>query len=150
MSTMKRMWTDREIRSMADASAKIRIEAGQTSNAKPIYFHPIRLDIVGESAGQTFRVKSGSITILNNSSSPINTFTKLKEYMRDNEVDIVANIDFYDSDGVYAGQILGISYDTTLPDNIVINFTTDGLNYVRGVFSSSELTPTSDVVNKLN
>ena len=126
------------------------IGEGDIPNAKPIYFHPIRLDIVGESAGQTFRVKGGSVTIINNESTPINTFTKIKEYMRDNEVDIVANIDFYASDGTYAGQILGLSYDETLPDNIVVNFTVDGVNYVRGVFSSGELTPTSDVVNKIN
>ena len=43
MSTCKRMWTDREIRSMADESAKIRIEAGQTENAKPIYYHGLQL-----------------------------------------------------------------------------------------------------------
>ena len=41
--TMKRMWTDREIRAKADESAKIRIEAGQTENAKPIYCHPITI-----------------------------------------------------------------------------------------------------------
>ena len=43
MSTCKRMWTDREIRSMADESAKIRIEAGLTENAKPVYCHPVLL-----------------------------------------------------------------------------------------------------------
>ena len=71
MSTCKRMWTDREIRSMADESAKIRIEAGLTENAKPIYCHPIA--IYDTSNADTTKRFMFTCLIFNNDDKP---FTK--------------------------------------------------------------------------
>ena len=79
MSTCKRMWTDRQIYSMADQKAKERIEAGQTSNAKPIYWHSCNLK----------RVSSGTLLIyldfiiVNNSQTPI-TKESLLAWLNDN------------------------------------------------------------------
>ena len=72
MSTMKRMWTDREVRSMADESAKIRIEAGLTENAKPIYCHPVTL--ADNSVGSSQSSKLGCL-IFNNSPTPFTLAT---------------------------------------------------------------------------
>ena len=146
MSTCKRMWTDRAIRSMADESAKIRIEAGQTENAKPIYFHPIRFNISGSSGGQEINVVSGSIMILNNSSEPINTSAKLKSYLATNTLDVLCNVDFYDSQGVYQGQILKI----TGSENIQCTITKDGANTSTLYLAETEFLVQEDNVNKIN
>ena len=71
MSTCKRMWTDREIYSMADKKAKERIEAGQTSNAKPLYFHPVIC------IDNTEKVSLAMI-IIDNSPSAYDSWTKVK------------------------------------------------------------------------
>ena len=63
------MWTDREIRSMADESAKIRIEAGLTENAKPLYYHGLEMYRSGDNVFY--------MHIINNDPTPIDSFTKL-------------------------------------------------------------------------
>ena len=75
---MKRMHTDREIRSMADESAKIRIEAGQTENAKPIYCHPISL----VSKADFTKVYRLTALIFNNSATPF-TLATFKAFLDD-------------------------------------------------------------------
>ena len=79
MSTMKRMWTDREIRSMADESAKIRIEDGHTENAKPLYFHPISI-IHGSGQSAEFMC---SLIVLNNSKTAIDSWDKLVAFFNE-------------------------------------------------------------------
>ena len=64
--TMKRMWTDRQIRSMAGDTAKTLIEAGQTENAKPVYCHPINCNFQRE--GTT--LFAFSCLIFNNDDTP--------------------------------------------------------------------------------
>ena len=73
--TMKRMWTDRQIRSMADESAKIRIEAGLTENAKPIYLHTININ-TDNFSGAYARM---SCHILNNDPTAFTKSTLLNE-----------------------------------------------------------------------
>ena len=78
MSTCKRMWTDREVRSMADKSAKIRIEAGLTENAKPIYCHPITIYTASNiTLGGSEYSFLATALIFNNSNDEINTLEKL-------------------------------------------------------------------------
>lgn len=60
---------------MADESAKIRIEAGQTENAKPLYFHPIT---IGNAEG--YPAFKCSIIVINNDKAPIDTWTKLTNF----------------------------------------------------------------------
>ena len=74
MSTCKRVWSDRQIRSMADESAKIRIEAGLTENAKPIYCHPISIS--------KSNVCYITCLIFNNSTTAF-TLTTFKKYIDD-------------------------------------------------------------------
>lgn len=74
MSTCKRMWTDREIRSMAGDTAKTLIEAGQTENAKPIYYHGLEMYRSGTNVFY--------MHILNNDPTPIDTLTKLLNWFQ--------------------------------------------------------------------
>ena len=80
MSTCRRMWTDRQIRSMADESAKIRIEAGLTENAKPLYWHSITLK----------RISGGALTyyfdivIVDNNEDPF-TLATFNEWLADHQ-----------------------------------------------------------------
>ena len=98
MSTCKRMWTDREIRSMADESAKIRIEAGQTENAKPLYWHTIRL-YKGKS--ESYTAFDAQVIIINNTADPI---------------DLTAFTALTKKDGFYAAVIQGYVGATTNVD----------------------------------
>ena len=78
MSTCRRMWTDRQIRYMADQSAKTRIEAGLTENAKPIYCHPIHINNSGDSQNNCHL----TALIFNNDPTPF-TKTTFKKWIDD-------------------------------------------------------------------
>lgn len=149
---MKRMWSKNELLRLSDAEIRRLIESGEITNAKPIYFHPIRFDINGNTASQTVQVKSGSIMILNNSSEALDSFTKLKHYLYNNgsNIDILCSIDFFDT-GVYAGQILSMTCTgETESEFINIKFTLDGATLIDGALSNVEFAVTGDVVNKIN
>jgi hypothetical protein len=125
------------------------VEGGTLDNAKPIYFHPIRFNLTGSSGGQTFKVVFGSIMILNNSNVALDTSEKLRAYLYNagQNIDIIANVDFYDSDGVYQGQILSI---TAGEGNLIVSYTKNGATYTQAYFASSELVVIGDTPNKLN
>ena len=92
---MKRMFTEREIRSLADESAKIRIEAGQTENAKPLYYHGIEI----YSAGTTFLI---TMAIIDNDPTAY-TWTRLKQWIQGIDANVLINANgFYNpnSEGV--------------------------------------------------
>ena len=146
---MRRMFSLEQLKGIADARVKALVEGGTLENAKPIYFHPIRFDISGSTAGQTIRVKSGSIMILNNDNTALDTTAKLRAYLynQGENIDILCNVDFYDSDGLYVGQILSVSANASSCD---IKFTKDGVNLTDGSLADTELIVTSDSVNKIN
>ena len=156
MSTCKRMWTEREIRSKASNEAKKLIEAGQTENAKPIYCHPIFFDFVGKE-GTAFEGRRYHATclILNNSET---AFT-LESF-----VNYVQNLcDTYDAKIMITGMCFydNISIINTCIKNIVVGnagiyglkIGTNDEDYVAFEViadSDSGTTTFSDGVNKIN
>ena len=134
---------------MADDSAKIRIEAGQTSNAKPIYCHPVRFDVNGSSGGQSILVKRGSVLILTNDGTPFTT-TSLMSFLYEHRetMDISCCVDFYDDQNAYAGQILRINAGES---NFQLEYTKDGATTATLYLSpTTEFTVTDDKANKIN
>ena len=71
---MRRMYSLKQLKAIANAQAQQLIESGLVENAKPLYFHPITLLQSGNSTIQWFCC----LIILNNSAEPIDSFDKLK------------------------------------------------------------------------
>lgn len=151
------VWVSTEIKnldnvpSVSDVNTQITnlVEGGTLSNAKPIYFHPIRFNITGSSGGQEVNVINGSIMILNNDNTPLDTSAKLMNYLfnQGNQIDIICSVDFYDSNGLYQGQILGV---TASEGNFVCNYTKNGATTTLLYLATSEFVVSSDTVNKIN
>ena len=145
MSTCKRMWTDREIYSMADKKAKERIEAGQTSNAKPIYFHPIYAYIIVSSAV----VLLFNCSILDNNPekyTPTTLAAKLKQMMDDGDlITICGGVRANGEDTFKQAYLItkvGSAYAVYYFDGTSISNTTS--------YTSLAFTAVTDGVNKIN
>ena len=143
---MRRMFSLKQLQEIADNRVKALVEGGTLENAKPLYFHPIRFSISGSSGGQSVKVVYGSIMIINNDSTALDTSPKLREYLRDNTIDILCNVDFYDADGLYQGQILQVSGST----NFVCLYTKDGATTTSLYLADTEFVVSADGVNKIN
>ena len=118
-------------------------------NVKPLYFHPIRFTLSASSGDNTFRVINGSFMILNNSSEPLNTFIKIRDYLynHSDKIDILCNMDYFNAYGVYQGQILNISANTTYWE---LKYTTNGLTISTLQVAIGEVADIVDNVNKIN
>lgn len=150
MSTCKRMWTDREIRSMAGDTAKTLIEAGQTENAKPIYLHPITINYGGLSIL--------TMLIFNNDDSAF-TRESLVAYLKDSKTKgrylvngALFNASYYlspaycaiASSGTEEGKLILIGIDST---GYTHSSATDPINFESIISDSGTFV---DEVNKIN
>lgn len=144
--TMKRMWTDRQIRALAADTAEQIIEAGETENAKPVYCHPLEIYLAN--------VLIFTALIFNNSSEKINSWQKLKEAIAafggETYNRLLVTGGFYgDSKIVIASEIIHIKADSKYK---LIGMGVDGTIY--SVSNAIDLTSLSiqvvDDVNKIN
>ena len=147
MSTCKRMWTDREVRSMADESAKIRIEAGQTSNAKPIYLHPITVEFNNGEAN----VGRITMMIFNNSATPFEDMSALLTYIRSLEL---VNARIMVSGGINdvtrSEIVIASVMDVDSSYARIYGITTSGLKSTGLIVNTDDVNFFDDAVNKIN
>lgn len=151
---MKRMWTERDIRSKASNEAKKLIELGQTSNAKPIYCHPVTL--ADNSVGSSQTSKIGCL-IFNNDATPF-TLATFIDYLDElytqvgGTIRIITTGGFTDSSNnvaiaAYMGKVSPTSYYLSGLKN-------NGAGEVYMTFTKEQLTAYInyfyDGVNKIN
>ena len=149
---MKRMWTDRQIRSMADESAKIRIEAGQTENAKPIYCHPINLGF--KDASNEFNI---TCLIFNNDKDAM-TFADFCKYVSELDLTtdslgkVMASGYFVSGGTVFPTSY--IYYNTGSSLSVIVNSPSEissrGISFPKATFEAMTPSLFSDGVNKIN
>ena len=120
------------------------IKTGTIENAKPIYFHPIRI----ESTSEKFKVCG---TILNNSGDAFADLASLIAYMRSKLNDLMTNFDFLVSGGIVVGSIV------TTPYLLRVDASTASLYYLKSDGTGGNLnienvtiSQFSDNVNKIN
>ena len=83
------MWSKNELLRLSHAEIKKLIESGEITNAKPIYFHPIRMQVSATLGGNIHRINC-SICVLNNSSTPF-TYATLSKWVYDNDIKLIAD-----------------------------------------------------------
>ena len=69
---MRRMYSLNQLQQIANERVKALVEGGTLSNAKPIYCHPITIDV--EDASSNLHI---AMLIFDNSNQEYNTFSKL-------------------------------------------------------------------------
>ena len=142
---MKRMWSKNELKNIGTQQAKELIEAGQTTNAKPIYWHSVVLKRITEGA----LVYYFDFIILNNNETPftLDSFSAWLEANPTAEIKIVQG------------------YYRTYSSNLVSSFNRSALNIINvntinlttgavegsGVYMTEDSGAVlSDAVNKIN
>jgi len=101
---MRRMFSLKQLQEIADNRVKTLVEGGTLENAKPIYFHPIRMQITATFGGQVFRANS-SLVVLNNSATPF-TYATLSKWVYDNNINLIADGPvILGSDNSFAGTL---------------------------------------------
>ena len=145
---MRRMYSLNQLESIANARVKALVEGGTLENAKPIYFHPIRITIAATFGGVVYRVNS-SICVLNNSPTPF-TYATLSKWVYDNTISLMADGPVINgSDNSFAGTVAYYSkYDE---ESMNINWIRANGEGATGSVAGSEVVAFDDSgVNKIN
>ena len=147
---MRRMYSENQLKQLADSRVEALVEGGTLDNAKPIYCHPITIDNDDGTAANPGHL---ALLIFDNSSEEYNTYEKLVAKL--NSIFTVnAKAVFPITGALYytSGSALHVAQKIAKPSTVITVFTVrpNGTQGYFGLFDYFGGATIYDGVNKIN